>query len=424
MKVLLSAIACHPEYGSEAKVGWDAACAISKLPEVKECHVMTHGSARDAILRHMTIAALPKLRFHFYGDSFRYNPNRLLARFQSWLHYREWQTKSVARATQLHRENGFSLAHHVTYATWRLPSELWRLPIPFVFGPVGGGSRIPHNFRSILGFPTCVFESLRDAASAWASRSKALTLCCSRASAVLAADEATAEFLASHGAKHVRRLCQVFFSESQVLQFRNRHKPESTAVKALSIFAGGNLEGRKGTSLSLRALRILKNKGIPFSYTYGGWGPELETMKSLAGKLGLTEQICFHEGYAGTEYAQQLADSDVYLLPSIRETAGITMMEAIMAGCYPIVMAGTGAGDIAACAGGSAIKAENPEQAIHEISQQLEWCYLNRAKMRQRADSASEKIRSDFSERNYQKIISDIYAESTGRRVRREQALS
>jgi glycosyltransferase involved in cell wall biosynthesis len=419
MKVLLSAIACHPELGSEAKVGWSTALAVSRIPEVEECHVMTHIMAKTAIAREQEAGRGEKIFFHFFEEPFKYHPSRLLARLQSWLLYRNWQRKSVDRAARLHAKHEFALTHHVTYASWRMPPPLWRLPIPFVFGPVGGGGTTPPAFRSILGPSARAFESLRMAATALSAHSTELKLCCRNSSAIVAADTATAKFLSVQGAKDVHHLCQVFFSDRDATRFKTAMPEGTRGSDALKIFAGGNLEGRKGTRLSLQALALLKQKGVPFSFTYGGWGPDLKAMKLLAHQLGIAQEVTFHEGYSGQEYAKRLTTNDVFLLPSIRETAGITMMEAVMAGCYPIVLAGTGAGDIVESTGGTAIHAKTPEEAVRQIAEKLEWCYRQRAETHQQAEAAGENMRQLYSESSYQEAISTIYKKAITNHAKR-----
>jgi glycosyltransferase involved in cell wall biosynthesis len=415
VKILLSSIACHPDWGSEAKVGWDAARAISQIPGVEECHVMTHGAGKEAIARAQSAGKAPNVRFHFYGKPFRYHPNRLLARLQSWLLYNDWQRGSLELAKRLNQNHQFSIAHHVTYASWRLPSRLWRLPIPFVLGPVGGGSAMLPEFKSMLSPSARMFEMIRDAMTVVSAKSRALQLCCTNASAVLAADSQTACFLTAHGATDVGTLCQVFFSKYQADQFQLQKKAKEANGTVLRIFAGGNLEARKGTAISLQALARLKRQGIPFKYTYGGGGPELHAMQKLAQDLGIAGDVFFHDGYAGAHYSRELSASDLFLLPSLRETAGITMMEAVLAGCYPIVLAGTGAGEIVSKTGGAAIEAKSPNEAIEKIASRIEWCHHNRSEALQAARDSAFKMRKLYSEDAYQAAIRDTYAEAIQR---------
>jgi glycosyltransferase involved in cell wall biosynthesis len=264
----------------------------------------------------------------------------------------------------------------------------------------------------MLGYSARTFELLRDAVTSVSAKSADLNQCCANSAAVLASDAETEEFLARQCATRIRRLCKVFFSEHEAARFKIGKDSRTSVEDRLRIFAGGNMEGRKGTQLSLRALAILRTKGIPFSYTYGGWGPDLNAMRRLARDLGVGQDVCFHEGYCGEDYVKRLAESDVYLLPSIRETAGITMMEAMMAGCFPVVLAGTGAGDIVARAGGAAIQAESADDAVGKIADQLEWCYRHRNEMRQQSAVAGANVRKLYSEENYRNSIFEIYAEA------------
>jgi len=65
---------------------------------------MTQGASKEAIIHAQDDGQSGKVHFHFFGEPFRYHPNRLLARLQSWLLYRDWQIKSLPRALELQRK--------------------------------------------------------------------------------------------------------------------------------------------------------------------------------------------------------------------------------------------------------------------------------------------------------------------------------
>jgi pyruvate,orthophosphate dikinase len=66
---------------------------------------MTHGVNKEAITRAQAAGEAEAVRFHFFDTSYSYHPNRLVARLQSWLLYRDWQLKSLERAKDLHEVN-------------------------------------------------------------------------------------------------------------------------------------------------------------------------------------------------------------------------------------------------------------------------------------------------------------------------------
>jgi len=170
------------------------------------------------------------------------------------------------------------------------------------------------------------------------------------------------------------------------------------------------MEGRKGIALALEAIAALKNLGVPVTYTFAGWGPELKPMQKLAHRLGISDQVEFHPGFSREPYIAQLKDSDAYFLPSFRETSPITLLEAAMAGCYPVVADSSGAGEIVRRIGGAAAPAQSRGQIVADLVERLQWCDRNRAEMRGAAQAASDNVASEFSQEHYLKTIDGLYS--------------
>jgi glycosyltransferase involved in cell wall biosynthesis len=410
MKVLLSAMTCHPHLGSESKVGWDAARAISEIPAVEECHVMTHTVNREAILQAQQAGSCQRVRFHFFGKPFSYHPNRMLARLQSWLIYRKWQAGLLPFAQSLHRAHSFDLSHHVTIVTWRVASPLWRLPIPFVWGPIGGTALMPRAFLGILSPSARLFEAARYASGRFSIRSKAFLNCAKQSAAVVAANEETsAFFLPFRSQAPIFQLWPVFFSPEQIASLRNAPRAPFTAEKPLQLFAGGNLEGRKGVALALETVAELKKRGVGITYTFGGGGPELHSLQKMSSRLDIDDRVEFHGGFQHGDYIKRLKESDVYFLPSFRETSPITLLEATLAGCFPVVADSSGAGEIVQRIGGKAVPVRDRTQLVRGLADAIEWCSRNRETIRTEAQEASQKVADQFGQAAYTQAIERIY---------------
>ena len=141
MKVLISAFACTPYAGSENYFGWSA---VQSLARDHDLWVLTSGRNRPDFERAQAGGLVPPNIRLFYTSRFReWHPNRMKARLQSWTECRDFSRDIPALARTLHRSVRFDLVHHVTIATWRIPSPLWNLGIPLVWGPVGGNERFP-----------------------------------------------------------------------------------------------------------------------------------------------------------------------------------------------------------------------------------------------------------------------------------------
>lgn len=162
-------------------------------------------------------------------------------------------------------------------------------------------------------------------------------------------------------------------------------------------------------SLALRALAVVADKGIDFQYTIAGGGPEFETLKALAFQLGISESVEFHPGFTGKDYLAKLHSTDVYFLPSYRETMGMTLVEAILAGCYPVVADVSAQGEIVRRVGGTAVKADSIDEMVTRLSDSIIWCHGNRGSLPCLANQAAAKAAREFSSDHYDDVICQAY---------------
>src|SRR5439155_26800218 len=63
------------------------------------------------------------------------------------VHYLLWLKLAHRKAIALHARIGFHVVHHVSVGTVNAPPPFWKLPVPLVWGPVGGAQRLPSSFR-------------------------------------------------------------------------------------------------------------------------------------------------------------------------------------------------------------------------------------------------------------------------------------
>jgi colanic acid/amylovoran biosynthesis glycosyltransferase len=169
------------------------------------------------------------------------------------------------------------------------------------------------------------------------------------------------------------------------------------------------MEGRKGVSLALRALQKVVEAGVDFHYTVAGGGPEFRSLQLLAAQLGLSDKVTFHPGYQGQDYVDALHDTEVYFLPSFRETTPATLLEAYLAGCYPVVADTSAQGEIVRMAGGHAIDATNEEEMVLRLTQAIIWCSENRSELQGLAAKSKSIIIDYFSAERHDAVLEEIY---------------
>jgi len=414
MRVLIVAVACEPKSGSESFFGWSA---IQSLREMVEIEVITTENNRGALEKESAERPLG-FRVHYLGKKKTWHPNRMLARAQSWLETINFSRQVLTKAQKIHAEQPFDLVHHVTISTWRVASPLWRLGIPFVWGPIGGGEAFPWECRSLLSPQAQIFEAARELSNITGRLSPRIQATAKNAAFCLAANEETKKLLFDlRGQKAGVEIMSpaMFWPERiQSLQAGSLSKPEK---RPLRIFAGGNLEGRKGVAVALKALAIANNQGVDFVYRLGGYGPERSHLENLAKELGLEGRIIFGDSLSGDDYLNELHKSHLYLLPSLREHTGLTLLEAMLAGCVPIVANGGGPGSIVAENRGFKIAISNPDKMAAEIAEVI--CLLARDPgFREKLGrEASQFVATEYSAKNYQDSMAEIYRKAVAGKI-------
>lgn len=412
MKILVVGYACNPYGGSEPGVGWAAVCRIAKRHNV---WVLTDIHNREGWDRGTREGIIPQnVHVRFLRDRSACSENRFIAHLQSWMNYASFNRQVLAVAREWHREIGFDLCHQVTIAGWRMPSPLWQLPVPFVWGPIGGAGYIPPGFRGILSPSARAFERLRDVNTSFSSRSKAFADCIKNTAVVFAANEETLRFLQPfRNGRPLVKLPIASFHPDRVEQLR-RPVGRVREEGPIRLFAGGNMEGRKGVGLALRALAIVAAKGIDFRYTVAGGGPEILALKALCHHLGLDSRVEFHTGFHGDGYLAALHRTDVYFLPSFRESTPVTLLEACLAGCYPVVANTSAQGEIVRLVGGHAVSVTDPDSLVQGLADAVEWCHAHPGSLEGVANRAAEAVSLHFSGESYEQTVEDAYTLATG----------
>ncbi len=106
------------------------------------------------------------------------------------------------------------------------------------------------------------------------------------------------------------------------------------------VFAG-RIVRPKGVGVLIRAARE-----VDAEFVLCGDGRELDSMRALAGRLGVADRVSFTGWLSGEDLAQQLADASIVVMPSLwPEPFGLVGIEAFAAGRPAVASATGGIGD-------------------------------------------------------------------------------
>jgi glycosyltransferase involved in cell wall biosynthesis len=258
------------------------------------------------------------------------SPSAMRRATHSWdlyWYYLGWQRLLARNATRLHAEVGFDIAHHVTFANDWMFCGLSRLDdVPFVWGPIGGATRLPlHRVARWLGSRGMVFELVRNAAT-WLPRSVWGHSAARRASVVVAQN--------ADVARHFRFAAHVVVEPNAALgPLPARPAPDPARSGKTAVFAG-RLIGLKAPRLALATLA--RPEVRDWNLEVYGDGYERRHLERLAHRLGISSRVRFHGFRPRAEVLEAYAHADALLFPSLHDQAGWAVAEASSIGC-PVV---------------------------------------------------------------------------------------
>jgi len=362
MKILVSAYTCEPGCGSEEGVGWNTALVLARYHQT---WVLTRTIFRSTIEAELNCHPVPNLRF-IYFDPFSWTEDWRGRQGAVQLHYYLWQIQAYFIANSLHRQIGFDVVHHVTYVKYWSPSFLALLPIPFIWGPVGGGEKAPKAFWADFSLRGKIYETLRDLAQ-WLGETDPFTQLTARRSLVaLAATDETAKRLLKLGAKNVQVFSQIGLSKSEIVALTKYSMSDNSLVRLISI---GRLLHWKGYHLAIRALARANLPNV--EYWLLGDGAERERLQTLAEELGVASQVKFWGHLPRQNCINKLGECHIVVHPSLHDSGGWTCIEGMASGRPIICLDLGGPATQVTEETGIKVPASDPEQAVQGLAEAM-----------------------------------------------------
>ncbi len=339
LKVLVAAYACSPYHGTEFGVGWGWSNAISKYHDV---HVITADFHRADIERASRERPELFVRLNFFYVQHRpwhYAPTKGWSLIEgSFLKpimnyaYGLWQRDAYKLARKLHEENKFDLAHQLTYVGFRFPGHLWKLDIPFVWGPIGGLENTPWKFLPGLGFSGCVYYAGRNIVNSLQKKflsGPKKAFCKGRGGIIAATEGIRKEILRWYG-EESDVICEIGPPSTTAADHSVRAPGEPLRIS----WSGQHLPG-KALPLLLEAMKMLP-VNIDWRLDILGNGPCRKKWQRLALKLGINTRCAWHGFIPRAEAIKIVHDSHIFVITSLKDLTSTVLLEALSQG-VPVV---------------------------------------------------------------------------------------
>jgi glycosyltransferase involved in cell wall biosynthesis len=326
MKILIVGHACAPGLGSEPGSTWNWAWNMSRTHQVWVIAYPEYKDIVDSFLathpndRIQFIWVVPKSRFDYWTPGA--NQERGVR-----LHYWLWMKDAYAAAAILYQQVHFDLVHHISLSTIAVPPPFWKLPVPAVWGPLGGGQSFPPAFISHLR-QNRVKELLRSLNLLRLPFSSTLRRSLASTSLVLATNLETKNLLERAGASRV-----AMFLDCGV-EGRPAPPERRAPGEQLTLLWAGRLEPQKGLAIALRAMAICKYPNSRL--LVAGSGGEQVQMEGLARSLGVTDRVEFLGRVPHESMEALFQNCDALVFTALRDSFGSVVLEAMSNG-LPII---------------------------------------------------------------------------------------
>jgi glycosyltransferase involved in cell wall biosynthesis len=354
LRMLLSAYACEPGLGSEAGIGWHCVNAVAEHADVV---VLTRESNRKAIEDAGHTGS--SLTFIYY-DLPRWLRVWKRGPRGARLYYVLWQFGIYFRARKVLRQQNIDAIHHVTFGALWMPTLLFLLPRPFVWGPVGGGEALPPGYARTMSLRGRVYEAARRVLRLVTLMNPLSRAVARRAVLSLATTEQSAAVLHSLGAREVRVLSHVGFSDGELLEYRSTCVPPSRPFR---ICSAGRLIEWKGIHLGLRAFALFLAEVPDAEYIVIGEGPSRKRLERMAQLLRIEHAVRFEGQLSRVDTIRAIGTCHILLHPSLHDSGGYVCAEALAVSC-PVVCLDVGGPPLVVGQEGGLIVPSAPHQSI------------------------------------------------------------
>jgi glycosyltransferase involved in cell wall biosynthesis len=305
-------------------VGWSWATELARIGH--EVTVITRADNRLAI-EHATQRATQNLTFIYY-DLPRWVQRRRRYPGGKSLYYVLWQWFAVRHLRQLFPTLPFDVVHHVTYVSARYPSFMGSLGIPFLLGPVSGGEGVPPRLRSGFSAGQRCRERLRDLSNFLVPFDPLMRRTFRQADRILVTRDTLALV-----PRRWRHKCEIqlaiglsgpYLFDAKCIPQRGVHTPRLLYV--------GRLLEWKGLAIALRAVSRIKHSYPGLRFLIVGEGPARSQLAKLSSQLGLSDIVQWASWLTQEELEKHYRAADLLLFPSMRDSGGMVVLEALAHG--------------------------------------------------------------------------------------------
>jgi glycosyltransferase involved in cell wall biosynthesis len=391
-KILLSAYSCEPNRGSESEVGWNWAIHLADMGN--EIFVITRLNQKKNIDYYLSQNLTTNINFIYYDL-----PNWLIKILKgksnsfTYLYFYLWQIGIYFKALKITKKIDFDFIHHVTLVSYRFPSLLCLLNIPFIYGPISGGEEIPCELKKNFNLRSKFLEFIRELNNKLIKYSPLVNLTFKKSLKIIVTSEATKNKIPKK--YHHKVLVELAISLDKK-KLSKINEIASLDNKHFLFCYAGVLEHRKGINILLKIINKLKQNNYNFIFSFFGDGILRLYIKKYILDNNLSNSVKLFGNLNQLKLHEEMGKNQLLLFPSLRDSGGLILLEAMSIGLPSAILNLAGPSEIITNDCGIVIDVlnKNEDEIVDEFYIEIEKLIIDKKRLTKMSQNCLLRIKN------------------------------
>lgn len=369
--VLVMAYCISPVRGSEYSVGWNYVVEMSKSNKL----IVLCGAAGEHLgdFEELDgVNGLPNVTF------VKIEPNRMtgyinflnkknIFNYAFYVAYGLWHRQAYQIAKRICDEQRVDIVHYLCPIGYREPGFLWKLDLPYIWGPIGGVQNRPLDLvysKSRKEWALAAAKSIVNNIQFNTSRRVKAAL--HRADVLLSStSDVRSKILKRYGIESIVMAENAIHSSL----YGNRQVVKYSLDEVFKIIWIGRLDNNKSLDLLIQGLSKVARQSWHLQVI--GEGPNKDSLVDLSVSLGVANQIVFAGKLPRTEVLARIQDSHLHVITSMQEGNPTTIWECMSFGVPTLSLDHCGMHDVICDRCGVRVPISSYSRTVDDIGSRL-----------------------------------------------------
>lgn len=333
-RILVMAYMLSPYKGSEFSVAWNYVTHMSKANDltvlygISGNHMGECRETEDYIDKHPIpgVELIPVYPNH-WANLLNWPNRHDIFVYTFYFAYRAWHRQAYRIACQLAERKHFDIVHYVGMIGYREPGYLWKLDLPYVWGPVGGANNVPWQLMKHMPLTGKIKSAFRNIANTIQLHTMRRLRKALKSTDVLmtATSENQRKF------KGIYNKDSICLPENCITGSISLDEAKFENPSKYNIMVIGRLDANKSVGTLLEALTKVSRRDM-LHVDIVGDGPLRGRLQHYASRHGLEGLMTWHGQLPRQQAVQLFNSAHLHVITSVSEGNPTTIWEAMSYG--------------------------------------------------------------------------------------------